>query len=93
MLKRLFSTSFKKSSQDSKNNSIQGGIGVLFQVGPDKALYVKDITAGGSAEESRLLRIGDCLIEVDGKNVYQCDEKYVTGCVLGKTGTSVHTKR
>ena len=79
----------KAKSWSSGKEKRRAGIGIVFQVGPDNGMYIADISDGGSAEECKILRKGDCLMAVDGREVYQCDESFVANCVLGKFGTSV----
>ena len=88
MLKSILTKAKSWSSGKDKNPA---GIGIVFQVGPDKGMYIAEISVGGSAEECKLLRKGDCLMAVDGKDVYRLEEAAVANCVLGKFGTSVFT--
>ena len=83
----IIKTLFGKKSPDKDKNKMPAGIGIVFQVGPDRAMYIADLSSGGAAEECRILRKGDCLLAVDGKSVFQCEESFVSNCVLGKFGT------
>ena len=88
MLKTIFSRAKSWSVGKEKKTAV---VGIVFQVGPDKGMYIADLSADGAAEECKLLRKGDCLMSVDGRDVFQYDEAEVANCVLGKFGTSVHT--
>lgn len=88
----MFNSIMKKTiSRSSGTGNRTAGIGIVFKVGPDNGMYIEEISVGGSAEECKILRKGDCLVAVDGKDVYRCEEPSVSSCVLGKFGTSVST--
>jgi C-terminal processing protease CtpA/Prc len=75
------------SEEGAKNQSSLSGIGVVFSVGPDKGFYIKNMTPGGAAYDSGILREGDMLISVDGKETTGKSADYVTNKILGKLGT------
>lgn len=46
------------------------GVGIVFKSGPDEALFVKALADGGPAANCGMIRVNDCLIKVDGEDVY-----------------------
>ena len=44
-------------------------MGIFFQQEADGSVYVKTIVSGGSAERDGLVRVGDMILAVDGREV------------------------
>ena len=86
MIKSILSKA-KSFGTGSKDNKKTAGIGIVFQVGPDRAMYIAEISPGGAAEDCKLLRKGDCLMSVDGKDTFQLDYTTVSSYVMGKFGS------
>jgi C-terminal processing protease CtpA/Prc len=45
--------------------------------------------AGGAAERGGQLRIGDVLLEIDGRDVHGLEGELVAGAMLGRAGSTV----
>ena len=63
------------------------GIGIVFSIGPDQGFYIKSMMTGSAAEDCGILSEGDCLVAVDGKEIFGKTADYVTKKILGKIGT------
>jgi hypothetical protein len=76
----------------SKRNGFEGnaGVGIVFKSGPDEALFVKSITEGGPAAKSNPpIRVNDCLLKVDGDDVYRLPINKVVDYILGEEDTPI----
>lgn len=84
---------FKSSKKShSKKNGYDGnsGVGIVFKSGPDEALFVKSITEGGPASLSDPpIRVNDCLLKVDGEDVYRMPINKVVDYILGEENSSI----
>eukprot|EP00960_Hanusia_phi_P051238 760670-Hanusia_phi.AAC.2 len=67
------------------------GVGIVFFKAPDNSLFVKALVQGSSAVNSGI-QPGDCLMEVDGKNVYCKGIEPATKAILGEEGSMVKLK-
>ncbi len=104
--RRMFKKLFRKSTGSSGSAGSPGkddaaspagkeplaGIGIIFQLAPDGGLYIKSMPPDGAAHESGILQQGDCLMSVDGVNVFGKSADYVTSKIMGKVGSPVATK-
>jgi hypothetical protein len=85
----LFKSSDKSRSRryGSKENF---GVGIVFKSGPDEALFVKSISEGGPASLSNPpIRVNDCLLKVDGDDVYRMPISKVVDYILGDENSSI----
>ena len=64
------------------------GIGVTVAQLEDGSLEVRQVTAGGSAEEAGIL-YGDRIVGVDGESILEMDIDTVTGLIKGEENTTV----
>jgi len=65
------------------------GCGILFELNVDGALVVSNFVAGGSAEESGMLQVGDVLTSIDMADVLQQDISVVAPLLLGLSSSKV----
>ena len=65
------------------------GVGIIFRVGSDKGMYVKSLAADGPAAQSKQVMVDDCLVSVDGKEVYGKPVTDVTPLLTGAFGSQV----
>ena len=82
---------FKSSNKSrSRRNGFDGnsGVGIVFKSGPDEALFIKSIAEGGPASTSDL-RVNDCLLKVDGDDVYRMPINKVVEYILGEEGSDI----
>ncbi|EKX46391.1 hypothetical protein GUITHDRAFT_107594 [Guillardia theta CCMP2712] len=70
-------------------SSAQAGVGIVFQPTDDGTLFVKRFLEGSPAERSGLIHPGDCLCEVNGKDVFRQPMDYVKSLLMGPPGTTV----
>ena len=71
-----------------KRGSASGaGVGIVLKVGADGGLYVKAMQKEGPAWSSDVVRVGDLLLEVDGRDAFKPADK-VKKMVIGPEGTS-----
>jgi hypothetical protein len=61
------------------------GVGIVLKVGADGGLYVKSMQKEGPAWSSNVVRVGDLLLEVDGRDAFKPDK--VKKMVVGPQGT------
>ena len=73
--------------QDQKKNSYVG-IGVTITPASDGSLEVKQVTAGGSAEEAGV-QAGDFIIGVNGQSIMGTDLNTISAMIKGEAGTTV----
>ena len=73
--------------QDQKKNSYVG-IGVTITPASDGSLEVKQVTAGGSAEEAGV-QAGDFITGVNGQSIMGTDLKTISAMIKGEAGTTV----
>ena len=108
MFKKLFRKSTGSSGSPAKDDAaspdtspagkepagkeLMAGIGIVFQLAPDGGLYIKSMSPDGAAHESGILQQGDCLMSVDGVNVFGKSADFVTSKIMGKVGSPVATK-
>lgn len=108
MFKKLFRKSTGSSGSPAKDDAdspgtspagkepagkeLMAGIGIVFQLAPDGGLYIKSMSPDGAAHESGILQQGDCLMSVDGVNVFGKSAEFVTSKIMGKVGSPVATK-
>jgi carboxyl-terminal processing protease len=64
------------------------GIGVVLREGLD-GVTVHDLVKGGPAEQSQALKVGDTIIEVDGKSVQNASFQHVLEVMRGKEGAAI----
>jgi hypothetical protein len=80
----LFKSSNKSKSQRN-GFAPTSGVGIVFKSGPDEALFVKSITEGGPASASNPpIRVNDCLLKVDGDDVYRMPINKVVEYIMGE---------
>lgn len=65
------------------------GVGIIFKVGGDKAMYVKSLSPDGAAKASNQVLLEDCLVSVDGRNVFAKPVTQVTPLLTGAFGSTV----
>lgn len=86
-------TSFYSQSEafDMKTRLQKGfqGIGIVLEQSPDNSVYISDLAPQGPAAKSGKIKIGDQLVEVDGKNVKDQSFEKVTEMMHGEKGTEV----
>lgn len=73
--------------QDQKKNSYVG-IGVTITPASDGSLEVKQVTAGGSAEEAGV-QAGDFITGVNGQSIMGTDLNTISAMIKGEAGTTV----
>ena len=73
--------------QDQKKNSYVG-IGVTITPASDGSLEVKQVTAGGSAEEAGV-QAGDFITGVNGQSIMGTDRNTLSAMIKGEAGTTV----
>ena len=73
--------------QDQKKNSYVG-IGVTITPASDGSLEVKQVTAGGPAEEAGV-QAGDFITGVNGQSIMGTDLKTISAMIKGEAGTTV----
>jgi C-terminal processing protease CtpA/Prc len=59
-----------KSQKNGYGKTDPAGVGIVFKSGPDDALFVKTLADGGPAALCGMIRVNDCLLKVDGEDVY-----------------------
>jgi hypothetical protein len=64
------------------------GVGIILKVGSDGGLYVKSMQQNGPASNSRVVQVGDLLLEVSGKNAFGKSVDKVKMMILGVPETS-----
>ena len=64
------------------------GVGIILKVGSDGGLYVKSMQNNGPASNSRVVQVGDLLLEVSGKNAFGKSVDKVKMMILGVPETS-----
>ena len=64
------------------------GIGVTVAQQEDGALEVRQVTAGGSAEEAGI-QYGDRIVGVNGESILELDIDTITGLIKGEENTTV----
>jgi hypothetical protein len=85
----LFKSSTKSKSQRN-GFSPNAGVGIVFKSGPDVALFVKSITEGGPASASDpAIRVNDCLLKVDGDDVYRMPINKVVEYIMGESDSPI----
>jgi C-terminal processing protease CtpA/Prc len=67
----------------------KAGIGIAFKSAFEGALYVTQVVRGGPADAAGVIEVGDCLYEVDGRDVYKKALQEVMDLILGPPGTAV----
>lgn len=65
------------------------GVGIVFQPVEDGTLYVKRMREDSPASRSGLIQVGDCLCEVNGRDVFRQPTDVVKALLLGPPGTTV----
>ncbi|KAJ1485741.1 hypothetical protein T484DRAFT_1792202 [Baffinella frigidus] len=65
------------------------GVGIVFQPTEDGTLYVKRLKDSQPAERSGLIYLGDCLCEINGRDVFRQQVDAVKNLLLGPPGTAV----
>mmetsp|Transcript_19509 Transcript_19509/g.64693 ORF Transcript_19509/g.64693 Transcript_19509/m.64693 type:complete len:357 (-) Transcript_19509:3501-4571(-) len=65
------------------------GVGIVFKSGPDEALFVKAVAEGGPAAASGKIHVNDCLLKVDGEDVYRQPIERVVKYILGEPGSEI----
>ena len=73
--------------QDQKKNSYVG-IGVTITPASDGSLEVKQVTAGGSAEEAGV-QAGDFITGVNGQSIMGMELNTISAMIKGEAGTTV----
>ena len=68
------------------------GVGIVFQPVEDGTLYVKSMRDESPAARSGLIQVGDCLCEVNGRDVFRQPTDVVKACLL-YTSPSPRDKR
>ena len=65
------------------------GVGIVFQPVEDGTLYVKSMRDESPAARSGLIQVGDCLCEVNGRDVFRQPTDVVKALLMGPPGTTV----
>jgi hypothetical protein len=65
------------------------GVGIIFRSDSSGALYVRQLQHGGPAERCGQIHIGDCIVEVNGVDVFRKPISSFTKLMLGPPGTNV----
>mmetsp|Transcript_677 Transcript_677/g.1575 ORF Transcript_677/g.1575 Transcript_677/m.1575 type:complete len:427 (+) Transcript_677:120-1400(+) len=65
------------------------GVGLIFRSDATGALFVRQLQEGEPAERSGQIRVGDCIVEVDGVDVYRKPISFFTNLMLGPPGSVV----
>jgi len=67
-------------------------VGIVFQVAGDKGLYIKEMSEEGAAAECGILKVGDCLMTIDGEKVYGNSAQDISRRIKGPLGSPVAVK-
>mmetsp|Transcript_11675 Transcript_11675/g.18315 ORF Transcript_11675/g.18315 Transcript_11675/m.18315 type:complete len:317 (+) Transcript_11675:129-1079(+) len=65
------------------------GVGIIFRSDSTGALYVRQLQDRGPADMSGQVNVGDCIVEVDGIDVFRKPISTFTNLMLGPPGTIV----
>jgi len=65
------------------------GVGIIFRSDSSGALFVRQLQHGGPAGQSGQVHIGDCVVEVNGLDVFRKPISSFTKLMLGPPGTIV----
>jgi hypothetical protein len=65
------------------------GVGIIFRSDASGALYVRQLQERGAADLSGQVHIGDCVVEVDGNDVFRKPISTFTNMMLGPPNTIV----
>ena len=65
------------------------GVGIVFSTDAGGALRVKGLAPGGPASLTGLIMPGDCLVEIDGRDVYRQSVAKVQDEVVGVINSTV----
>lgn len=69
--------------------SSPAGVGVRLQRAKDKNIVVTGLSKQGAAFRSGKLKLGDCIVKVDGEAVGHLDPNQVSKMIAGEPGTPV----
>jgi C-terminal processing protease CtpA/Prc len=75
--------------QRSAPGAQMAGVGIVFRSDHTGALFVRMLQEGGAAQKSGEIGVGDCIVEVDGVDVYRKPISTFTNLMLGPPGTMV----
>mmetsp|Transcript_26057 Transcript_26057/g.65798 ORF Transcript_26057/g.65798 Transcript_26057/m.65798 type:complete len:414 (+) Transcript_26057:67-1308(+) len=75
--------------QRNKPGEQMVGVGIVFRSDTTGALFVRMLQDGGPAQLSGEVKVGDCIVEVDGADVYRKPISTFTSMVLGPPGSVV----
>lgn len=93
LTERSFQAPTSNASQDTIACKQLAGVGVGVEVlSAQGIVLVVDVFAGGPAANQGLIRIGDHLLEVDGKNVSRMEYSQILQLVAGPEDSSVTLK-
>eukprot|EP00961_Rhodomonas_salina_P255098 3447596-Rhodomonas_salina.1 len=76
----------QEQAQLQKSDQKLAGVGIVLFMAPDHSLFVKSLVEGSGACNSGIMP-GDCLMEVDGRNVYCKGTEVATKLILGPVGS------
>jgi len=65
------------------------GLGIVFEVGQDSNVYIKELVRDGPAFTSGHLVVGDALLACDGVNVAHDSVESISQRIIGPVGSSV----
>jgi C-terminal processing protease CtpA/Prc len=65
------------------------GVGIIFRSDSSGALYVRQLQHGGPAQQSGQVHVGDCIVEVNGIDVFRKPISSFTKLMLGPPGTTL----
>ena len=65
------------------------GVGIIFRSDSSGALYVRQLQHGGPAQKSGQVHVGDCIVEVNGIDVFRKPISSFTKLMLGPPGTTL----
>ena len=65
------------------------GVGIIFRSDSSGALFVRQLQHGSPAQQSGQVHIGDCIVEVNGVDVFRKPISSFTKLMLGPPGTIV----
>ena len=68
------------------------GVGFIFEIPEGKPPLITKITPGGPAEASGFVKVGDSIVEIDGKSALGLTTKQVSMLVVGMAGSIVRFK-
>ena len=78
-----------KSQRNGFGLDNPAGVGIVFKSGPDEALFVKALADNGPAAVYGKIQVNDCLLKVDGEDVYRQPIEKVIKYILGEQDSKI----